>query len=87
MSSAAEILVIILSITLTVFLIVGIILAIYLIILTRQIRRVTETAGKAFDDVESVVSGLAKIISPIYITEMFTRFIKKLNINKKKRGK
>lgn len=87
MSSAAEILVIILSITLTVFLIVGIILAIYLIILTRQIRRVTETAGKAFDDVESVVSGLSKIISPIYITEMFTRFIKKLNINKKKRGK
>ena len=83
MNPAAEILVIILSIALAFFLVLGIILIIYLIMLTRQIRRLTNSAERTVDNIESVVTGFSKVISPIYIAEMITGFVKKFN-NKKK---
>jgi len=85
MNSSAEILVIILSIFLAIFLIVGIILTIYLINLTRQIRKVTKSAERTVGNLESAVSGFTKVVSPIFVAEMINKFIKK--IKKDKKGK
>ncbi len=83
MSPAAEILVIILSIALAFFLILGIALAIYLIVLTKQIRKVTKSAERTVENFESVVSGVSKIITPIYIAETVNNFVKKFKKSKK----
>ena len=83
MSSAAEILVIILSVFLAIFLILGGILAIYLIKLTREIREVTRSAERTASNIETLISGATKIASPIFFAEMVTRFAKKF---KKEKG-
>jgi uncharacterized protein YoxC len=83
MSSAAEILVIILSITLAVFLILGIVLTIYLIKLTRDIRAITQSAERTVNNIESAVSGVARLTSPLFFAEMIARYIKKFTKSKK----
>lgn len=85
MSPAAEILVIILSVALAFFLILGIILVIYLIVLTRQIRKITNSAERTVENLGSVVSGFSKIISPIFMVEMLTKIIKRIKIRKRRK--
>ena len=85
MSSAAEILVVILSIALTFFLILGMVLVIYLIVLTRQIRKITKSAERTVNDIESTVVGFSKILSPIFVTEMVSKIITKFKANQKER--
>jgi len=75
--NSTELLVIILSISMILFLIIGVALFVYLIVLTRQIRRITRTAEKAVDDIESITSGVAKIISPAYALNLLSGFVKK----------
>lgn len=77
MSSAAEILVIIVSSVLSVFLIVAIILAIYLIKLTAEIRRLTKTAQNTVSHIDSAVVGVSRITSPLYVAELVSKYIKK----------
>jgi len=77
MSDAAEVLVIITSSVLVIFLIIAIILGIYLIKLSAQIRRITKSAQTTVDHIESTVSGISKAISPIYIAEVFSRMFSK----------
>jgi uncharacterized protein YoxC len=84
MSSSAEILVVILSIFLAIFLVLGIALSIYLIKLTRDIRSVTRSAGRTVDHIESAVSGVVKLTSPMFIAGMINKYVKKFN--KKKKG-
>lgn len=87
MSPAAEILVIILSIFLAFFLVLGVILAIYLIKLTRDIRGITQSAGRTVNNLESAVSGVAKFTPPLFIIEQISKYIrkhKKNNTNKNK---
>ena len=84
MNSAAEVLVVILSVFLGLFLILAITLTIYLINLTRQIRKVTNAAERTVGNLESVVSKFSKVISPIFVAEMVTGFVKKFN--KKNKG-
>ena len=84
MSSAAEILVIILAVVLSVFLIVGIILIIYLIRLSAEIRRIAKTAQQAVSSVESVVTGAAKLTSPMFIAEIIGKYIKKFTKTSRK---
>lgn len=83
MSPASEILVIILSVFLAIFLLLGIILSIYLIKLTRDIREVTKSATRTVNNIESAVSGVAKLTSPLFVAELVGRYIKKF----KKSGK
>lgn len=85
MNLATEILVIILSVFLAVFLVVGIILAIYLIKLTRDIRRVTESAERTVGHIESVVAGASKIASPLFVVELINRYMKKFKKTKKEK--
>jgi len=86
MSPAAEILVIILSVALAIFLILGIILLVYLIRLSAEIRKVTETARKTFDHVESAVSGVSRITSPLFIAQFVGGYVNKFLKKSKKKG-
>ncbi len=83
MSSSSELLVIILSIALAVFLVLGITLIIYLIVLTHQIRKITNSAERTVDSIESVVSKISKVITPIYMSEVIKTFVNKVKKNKK----
>ncbi|HRN97284.1 MAG TPA: hypothetical protein PLZ58_02445 [Candidatus Saccharibacteria bacterium] len=88
MSSAAEILVIILSVFLAIFLALAITLTIYLIVLTKQIRRVTKSAERTVGHIESTVSGISKVTSPLFVAEIIGRYIKKFkkSASKSKKG-
>lgn len=77
MSEAAEVLVIIVSSILTIFLAISIILGIYLIKLTVEIRRIVKSAEETVDNIGSAAKGLGKLISPVFVAEMISRFIKK----------
>jgi predicted PurR-regulated permease PerM len=83
MSPAAEILVIILSVVLTIFLIVGVVLIIYLIVLTRQIRKVTKSAERTVEDFGSIVSRVSKAVKPIFVAETINSIMKKFKKKKK----
>lgn len=82
MSPAAEILVIILSIFLAFFLVLGVILSIYLIKLTRDIRGITQSAGRTVNNLESAVSGVAKFTPPLFIINQINKYIKKYKSSK-----
>lgn len=87
MSSAAEILVIIVSSVLVVFLIVAIILAIYLIRMSAEIRKLTKTAQNTVNHIDSTVAGISRVTSPLFVTEMITRYVKKFTKHSEKKGK
>ena len=86
MDQAAEILVIIVSSVLSIFLIVAIILGIYLIKLTSEIRRLAKSAQSTVSHIDNAVVGVSKLTSPLFIAEMVNRYIKKFT-TKVKKGK
>jgi predicted PurR-regulated permease PerM len=86
MNLAAEILVVILSTFLAVFLILGIVLLAYLISLTRQIRKITQSAEGAVNDLSSAISNAVKYVSPIFISEMVAKFFKKFKKDKEEKS-
>lgn len=77
MDQAAEILVIIVSSVLFIFLVVGIVLGIYLIKLTAEIRRLAKSAQDTVSHIENAVVGVSRITSPLYVAEIVNRYIKK----------
>lgn len=83
MSPAAEILVIILSVFLALFLLLGIILTIYLIKLSRNIRHLTESARRTASTIESAVTGVSKLTSPLLIAKLVSRYMKSFRKSKK----
>ncbi len=82
MDEAAEILLIIVSSVLSVFMIVGIVLGIYLIKLTAEIRALAKSAQDTVSHIESAVVGVSRITSPIFVAEMVSRYIKKFTGSK-----
>lgn len=84
MSNAAEILVIIVSSVLALFLIVSIILGIYLIKLTAEIRKLARSAQNTVDGIGSAVNGVARLVSPMFVADLVGKYIKKFT---KKKGK
>ena len=87
MDQAAEILVIIVSSVLSIFLIVAIILGIYLIKLTSEIRRLAKSAQSTVSHIDTAVVGVSKLTSPLFIAEMVNRYIKKFTTKVKKGNK
>ncbi len=87
MDQAAEILVIIVSSVLSVFLIVAIILGIYLIKLTAEIRRLAKSAQDTVSHIDTAVVGVSRLTSPLFIAEMVNRYFKKFTKNSKKEKK
>ena len=76
--SASEILVIILSIFLALFLLVGIILTVLLIKVTKQIKTVTSTAQSAVVNIANITATVGKVTSPALIMKLVTSQIKKM---------
>ncbi|MBI5906840.1 hypothetical protein HY857_02190 [Candidatus Saccharibacteria bacterium] len=70
MDSAAEALLIIVSATLSVFLILLIVVVVYVISLLKQIRRIAEHAENVADSVESAASAFEKTASPLAVLKI-----------------
>lgn len=87
MDQASEILVIIVSCVLSIFLIVAIILGIYLIKLTSEIRKLAKSAQHTVSNIDSAVTGVSKLTSPIFIAELVNRYFKKFTAKAKKGSK
>lgn len=85
MDQAAEILVIIVSSVLSIFLVVAIILGIYLIKLTAEIRRLAKSAQNTVSHIDNAVVGVSKLTSPLFVAEMVNRYIKKFTGKKGKK--
>ncbi len=84
MSSAAEVLVVILAAALAVFIVLGIALLILLIKLTRQISETTTSVRNISTSIDGLVRNVVQITSPVIITKTVLEFFKKFN---KKQGK
>ncbi len=83
-----DILVIILSITLAIFLVVAIILAIGLIKLVKDVRKITAKAGEIVDDVEAVSGFFRKAAGPVAITSLINNIVTTVaDFNKKGKKK
>ncbi len=85
MENATEILVIILSVVLSIFLIVAIILGIYLIKLSAEIRKIAKRAENTIGHIDSAVTGVARLTSPMFVAEMVGKYIKKFTGKKGKK--
>jgi len=58
-------------------------LIIYLIVLTREIRKITKSAENTIENFGSVVSKVSKVVQPIFVAETINSFIKKFKKSKK----
>ena len=79
---AADILVIILSTTLAIFLILAIVLVIVLIAIAKQIRRVTSSAERAVGYAEGALSSLPNVLGPAIITRIVAGIVRKMTKKK-----
>jgi len=77
MNTAAEILVIILSAVLAIFLILAIILVVYLIRVSAEIRKITEATRRTVDTIETSISNANKIASPMFMAQFLGKYIKR----------
>jgi uncharacterized protein YoxC len=75
--TAMEILVIILSAFLALFLLIGIVLTVLLIRVTQQIKRVTTSAERTVNGIENVVSGVNKVTSPALLAKIILEQVNK----------
>ena len=78
----AQILVITLAVALVIFLVLAIILTIKLIQISRQIRRITNTAERAAVKVESVVNSAAAMVAPAAIAKIIKSMMYKTKKHK-----
>lgn len=84
MDAAAEILVIIVSSVLAIFLIIGIILGIYLIKLSAEIRKIAKTAQNTVNHIDNAIVGVSRLASPAFAAGLVTQLIKKITKKGKK---
>jgi hypothetical protein len=82
--NASEILLIIVSSILSIFLIVAIILGIYLVKLTAEIRKLASSAKSTVDHISSAADGFSKLTSPAFLAGMVTKYVKKMTKKGKK---
>ena len=80
---AFQILVIILSVMLAVFLILGIVLIATFISISRKINHITETISQATDEAKAFLENLKNLASPVMIARIFVKFIKRA-VNRRK---
>ncbi len=83
MDTASQILLIIVSVTLTIFLIVGIIVTIKLVQILNHLKQITEKAEKIADSAESVGEFFQKTAGPAAIAKLVVNIVHSF---KKKKG-
>ncbi len=85
--TASEVLVVILSVALAVFLVLAIILTVYLIVIAKKLRNVATSVERSAGHFESVINMVRKAAAPAMISklvmELVTRFTDRRNKNKK----
>jgi len=87
MDTAAEVLLIVVSSALTIFLIVTIVALVYVIKILKQVKRVTEQAENAVDSIESAAETFKNTASPLAVLKLIGKIVSqasKYNSNKKK---
>ncbi len=75
MDTATEVLVIILSVTLTIFLIIAIVAFVYIIKLMKQVGRITERAENVADSVEAAAAAFERTASPLAILKIIGNIV------------
>jgi predicted PurR-regulated permease PerM len=80
---AFQILVIVLSVMLAIFLILGIVLLATFISISRKIKHITETISDATDEAKAFLENLRNLATPAVIARVFIKFIKRA-INRRK---
>lgn len=83
---AAEILLIVVSTTLSVFLIVLIVALVYLIGILKQIKRITQRAENVADSVESAAQVFERSASPLALLKLVGEIIDKAYKIRKRKG-
>lgn len=73
-----QILVLILGAALAVFLVLAIVLVVLLIKVSRQLKRIADTAQRTVGSVETTVSNLSRATSPVYVTKFITSYLKRM---------
>jgi len=73
--SAAEVLVIFLSVALAIFLVLAIILIAYLIVVAKKIKRIADTAEAGVQGVVGVIANLQRVIAPAMVTRVVSDLV------------
>lgn len=87
MDDAAEILLIIVSSVLALFLVVTIVAIVYLIGILKQVKKITIQAENVVDSVESAAAAFERTASPIAILKIVGNIVSQVSRMNKKRGR
>lgn len=85
--SAAEVLVIFLSVALAVFLVLAIILVVYLIVVARKIKRIADTAEAGVQGFVGMVANLQRMVAPAMVTRVMTDLVSRFTGDNRKSKK
>lgn len=83
--SAAEVLVIFLSVALAIFLALAIVLTIYLIIIAKKIKRIADTAEEGVRGLTSAAAALQRVIAPAVVTRFVSEIVGRFTDKGKKK--
>jgi predicted PurR-regulated permease PerM len=87
MDTTAEVLLIVVSSALTVFLIVLVVAIVYVIKILNQVKRITEQAENAVDSVQSAAAAFERSASPLAVLKLVGKIVSQASKYNKKRGK
>jgi len=85
MDSAAEVLLIIVSVVLSVFLIVLMVALFYVISVMRQLRRITNQAESMVDSVQAAASAIERKMSPLSVLRLIGNIVERAGNGRGKR--
>jgi hypothetical protein len=85
--SAAEVLVIFLSVALAIFLVLAIVLIVYLIVIAKKIKRIAETAETGVQGFVGVLANLQRAIAPAMVTRVVTEIVSRFTGGNRKSKK
>jgi len=86
MSTAAEILVIIVSAILAIFLIVAIIATVYIIKIAKRVRNITAHAENVADSMEDAASAFRRTATPLAFLRLISNIVEHASHGRKKKG-
>lgn len=85
--SAAEVLVIFLSIALAVFLVLAIILTVYLIVVAKKIKRIADTAESGVQGFVGMIANLQRVVAPAMVTRVVSDLVSRFTSDNHKSKK
>jgi predicted PurR-regulated permease PerM len=86
MDSAAEVLLIIVSVTLSVFLIVLVVALLYVISVMRQLKRISAQAENVVDSVQAAASAFERKVSPLRVLRLINNIVGHTSSGRRKKG-